>query len=200
MVECLIKNGANIKVFDALKWSPLHLAVWNGDLKITELLLDNISEESETRSVLKSVTSKGSTPFKLAVTNGHAHILKLLIERGALNSQEEETQGLFVTAIKKGYLDVVKCLHKHGAKLETLYHHNHTALHYAVEDGHINIAKYLIDNGAAVDAITLKKERTPLHTAVIGKHSDVVEFLISNGANVDAKDAKDMTPLHLGMN
>ena len=118
LVECLIKNGANIKVYDALKWSPLHLAVWNGDLKITEILLDNISEESEIRSVLKSVTSKGSTPFKLAVTNGHAHILKLLIERGALNNQEEEeTQALFVTAIKKGYLDVVKCLHKHGAKL-----------------------------------------------------------------------------------
>nr|CAH7717792.1 unnamed protein product [Callosobruchus chinensis] len=69
-------------------------------------------------------------------------------------------------------------------------------LHIAAEKGHIGIVKYLIVNGAEVNAKN-ENETIPLHIAAEKGHTGIVEFLIENEANVSEKNKDGWTPLHI---
>ncbi|MFP4374136.1 MAG: ankyrin repeat domain-containing protein [Spirochaetaceae bacterium] len=68
-----------------------------------------------------------------------------------------------------------------------------TPLHWAARQGHVEVVRTLIDNGADVNASDVFG-RTPLHLAV--SHPEVVELLLDAGAGVDARDQLSNTPLH----
>ena len=72
---------------------------------------------------------------------------------------------------------------------------NQYFLHKAVEQNRIEMVKWLIENGAEVNAKNTD-HRTPLHHASNSGLFEVVQYLIENGANVNAKDKDDLTPLH----
>jgi ankyrin repeat protein len=70
------------------------------------------------------------------------------------------------------------------------------ALHWAVENGLLDIAAALIEQGADAD------ERdhfgnTALHLALA--YPELIELLLESGANVNAKNALGNTPLHLAV-
>ncbi|KOB63384.1 hypothetical protein PFHG_05133, partial [Plasmodium falciparum HB3] len=58
---------------------------------------------------------------------------------------------------------------------------------YRVKYGHINIAKFLIENKADID-IKDNEGQTPIFYAIIYKHYDIVKLLIENGADVQIRD------------
>ncbi|WP_341817802.1 ankyrin repeat domain-containing protein [Wolbachia endosymbiont (group A) of Pherbina coryleti] len=70
-----------------------------------------------------------------------------------------------------------------------------TPLHHAAANGDVKTAKYLIDDGANVDAQD-KDGLTPLHYAATYGYVEIAEYLIDNGAGVDAQDKDGVTPLH----
>ena len=72
---------------------------------------------------------------------------------------------------------------------------NQYFLHKAVEQNRIEMVKWLIENGAEVNAKDTD-HRTPLHHASNLGLFEVVQYLMENGANVNAKDNDDFTPLH----
>ena len=61
-----------------------------------------------------------------------------------------------------------------------------TPLHRAAYEGHQEVAKYLIKQGAAVEA-KANSGWTPLHWAAQEGHREVVEYLIEQGAAVEKK-------------
>ena len=61
------------------------------------------------------------------------------------------------------------------------------ALHYATSNGHVDVAKLLIKNGADVNAVETCN-RTSLHAAAGNGHIDVVKLLIQNGADINTVD------------
>src|ERR1051326_2664424 len=70
-----------------------------------------------------------------------------------------------------------------------------TPLHLAASIGRYEIAKFLLQKRAKVNA---KDENgmTPLHEAVRGNHQDLVELLIDNGADLNTRDSQgERTPL-----
>lgn len=72
-----------------------------------------------------------------------------------------------------------------------------SALHYAAEKGRLEVAKFLVDQGATVN-VTNMWEKTPLHEAANQGHEEVVMFLVENGARIEAtSNKKRFTPLHL---
>ena len=77
---------------------------------------------------------------------------------------------------------------------------NGSPLHYAAENANLEVARYLVFNGADVNALGCFGE-TPLHWAARHeKNLEVAKFLVSKGANVNAKanDGNgDYTPLYL---
>jgi ankyrin repeat protein len=70
------------------------------------------------------------------------------------------------------------------------------ALHWAAENGLIDIAALLIEQGADADE-TDHFGNTALHLALA--YSDMIDLLLASGANVDAKNAMGNTPLHLAV-
>jgi ankyrin repeat protein len=68
-----------------------------------------------------------------------------------------------------------------------------TPLHWAAENGLVDIAEGLLENGALVDAVD-PFGRTPLHVSV--RHPAMVAFLIRSGADVNVADIFGRTPLH----
>ncbi|NHQ60247.1 ankyrin repeat domain-containing protein [Chlorobium sp. BLA1] len=71
-----------------------------------------------------------------------------------------------------------------------------TPLHCAVDNGHAEIAKLLLCEGADVD-VTTKTGRTPLHIAALRGYPEVVELLLGHAAKINPVDQNRETPLKL---
>lgn len=74
-----------------------------------------------------------------------------------------------------------------------------TTLHLGAFYGQCGAVKWLIDQGAPVDAVSGNPMRnTPLHAAIAGAQCEIcVKILIDAGANVNAVAAGGIVPLHL---
>ena len=74
---------------------------------------------------------------------------------------------------------------------------NRSPLHYACENGHLNIVKYLIEKQNVNKEAKDRDGWTPLYCACENGHLNVVQYLIEKqNVNKEAKDDKDRTPLH----
>jgi ankyrin repeat protein len=60
-------------------------------------------------------------------------------------------------------------------------------LHLAAINGHIEIARLLLETGVPVDCGD-SDQSTPLHTALLNRHPEMAAFLIANGADVNRRD------------
>jgi len=81
--------------------------------------------------------------------------------------------------------------------------HGRAALVFCLRDNYgtdekfvLKYCKYLVANGADVNAKYGNWGTTPLHLAALDGNVEVVKFLVSKGADVNAKDMHDATPLH----
>ena len=70
-----------------------------------------------------------------------------------------------------------------------------SALHIAVQTGHVSMCQVLLQHGAAVN-VQNKCLKSPLHVASIRKDKEILELLIKHGAQTNVKDCKHGTPLH----
>ena len=73
--------------------------------------------------------------------------------------------------------------------------YDQTALHIAAEKNLLEAAKWLINEGADLEARDWIG-KTPLHRAAMEHSVDVARLLISRGAKVNAKSEGGSTPLH----
>ena len=71
-----------------------------------------------------------------------------------------------------------------------------TALHQACQHGMFDVAKWLVDAGAPLEAVT-NKDATPLLTASQNGHADIVRLLLSKNVNLKAGMLDNGTALHL---
>lgn len=69
-------------------------------------------------------------------------------------------------------------------------------MHWAIDRGHLNIAKVLVDKNADVNAKD-NEGQTPLHYAVVCDREAIAEFLVKQNANTAAKDEDGNSPLDL---
>jgi ankyrin repeat protein len=73
----------------------------------------------------------------------------------------------------------------------------YSALHLAAVFGKPEIARLLLDAGAAVDRYTTNDlANQPLHAAAAGRHIEICRLLLAAGADVDATQHGGYTPLH----
>jgi len=73
---------------------------------------------------------------------------------------------------------------------------NTPSLHWATENGHIEIVSLLVSNGANVNVQDCYNG-TPLHIIALGFGTiEIAQLLISRGADVNAKNKNGNTPLH----
>ncbi len=102
-------------------------------------------------------------------------------------------------AALKGDLALVKELLAKDPSLINIKGRNEKApLHWAAQGGHLEVVKYLIAKGGAVNELNIQKE-TPLVYAAEGGHLKVAEVLLAKGASVNLKTTLDAAPIHYAL-
>jgi len=219
VVKVLINGGANVNKFDEKDFTPLDYALdFPCEEEIVQLLLnagaqlkhpnrDEIMEASaigDTGKLKEFISKKinllikdtrDKTPLHLAVENGHAPAVQLLIENGAdVNAKI----GVNVTPLYlTSSIDVAKILLDNGARPdEQCGLDGETALHAAVRKGNKQLAEVLISGGADINAGDFGS-KTPLHTSAISFQLSMARFLLEKGVDINAKDVLGLTPLHI---
>jgi hypothetical protein len=71
-----------------------------------------------------------------------------------------------------------------------------TALHWAADEGHVEVLRVLMEDKDAKDA----NGWTALHWAAFKGHVEAMRLLMESGADMDAKDADGWTALHCAAN
>uniref|UniRef100_A0A182MSV2 Poly [ADP-ribose] polymerase n=1 Tax=Anopheles culicifacies TaxID=139723 RepID=A0A182MSV2_9DIPT len=177
VTELLVKHGANVNVADLWKFTPLHEAAAKGKYEIVKLLIKHGAD----------VTKKnrdGATPLDL-VREGDQDVADLLRGNAAL-----------LDAAKKGNLArVQRLVSPDNINCRDAQGRNSTPLHLAAGYNNLEVAEYLLEHGADVNAQD-KGGLIPLHNASSYGHLDIAALLIKHNTVVNATDKWGYTPLH----
>jgi ankyrin repeat protein len=100
-------------------------------------------------------------------------------------------------AAMRGDLSRVEVLLQQGADVNAAQGDGMTALHWAAELGHADMAARILEAGADVSVKTRVGDYTPLHVAARGGHADVTRVLLEAGADPSMRTGTGGTmPLH----
>ena len=151
-VEILLRYGAEIESRGTLKindqfsraCTPLWAAAITGRLDVVKLLIERNAD-------VEGTTSTGSTPLRTAAYRGHLDIVRCLVESGAdVNARSSrDNSTILMMACFRGHLSVVTYLINKGAFMDLQGKDDRTALHHAVQGGHLKIVSELLALGAS---------------------------------------------------
>ena len=90
-------------------------AAWNGNLTTVEYILQNCTSVTDINTEDKGVYAHDWTPLLKASNNGHAHIVKLLLQhpRIEVNKADDEGKSPLYFASLRGNSDIVGMLLQH---------------------------------------------------------------------------------------
>ena len=136
-------------------------------------------------TVDKVFPGTGLTVLHLAAGNGHASLVKVLIEAGAhvnvrtsnVNPGSASMHTALYVAAQEGHALVVMDLIKAGADLNIATSKNCTPLFIAAQNGHDDVVASLIQAGANLHKALQPCGWTPLQIAVREKHEKIVKML-----------------------
>ena len=118
----------------------------------------------------------------------------LVILVGLLSTSESTAQSINAEA-DMGNFEAIKQRVEKDKKMVNFVDNGTRPLHHAAYSNRIEIVKYLLDNGAEINAVQVGGP-TALGQATFRGNSDVVKYLLDKGANPDLGDEKGATPLH----
>ncbi|MEM6689565.1 MAG: ankyrin repeat domain-containing protein [Planctomycetota bacterium] len=201
-VKLLVEYGVDVQVGDDEGRTPLHIACSLGDSEKVLTLIDagadvNVANQNE------------ATPYAFAMAKGHDEIADVLIERGALLD-------LF-GACAFGRLDEVQeILNREPESTNSRDSFYRTPLFWAVDKGHVNIARRLIEAGADVKIrapdvfeyanvnygpmIDLRRAQNSrgdslFHVAADHLGLGMLDLLFESGADINAIDSDGRSPM-----
>ena len=183
-IRSLLKDNPNwVNAKDGKGLTPLHYAVAVDNLEIVKLLVGRWA-------TFNVKNNAGFTPLDVARTRKSTAIVEYFEDIDA-------TASPLFNAIRNGSLNrVCYFLHYYPHWINVKDGTGWTPLHWAVNEGNIEIVQFLVSKGADVNFMPKHHGWTPLHSAVSITNLEIVKFLISAGANVNAANAGGYTPLH----
>ncbi|KAJ1351398.1 Ankyrin repeat domain-containing protein 17 [Parelaphostrongylus tenuis] len=191
-VKCLLDLGADVNAYSITQNTPLIYAAAAGQEKVVRMLIGQ-------KCNLDLRNENGHCALMEAASAGHLNIVKLLIQSGAkavfVNMNSEFKESPLTLAAYKGYTDVIEYLlsledYDRSTRDEEL----HTALMEAAMDGHLEVARVLIQAGAPVN-LTSEAYESPLTLSCCGGHAELAKLLIDAGANIEETNDENYTPL-----
>jgi hypothetical protein len=183
----LLERGANPNLAAGNGSTPLLSAVTCGAFELVELLVEHGAD-------VNARTADGSTALAVAKELGWAPSAALLAGHGATDAPPPPTMGIRQAAGEGNLQAVVSWLH-HGAYRIPGAPSLEQDLLFAACEGHLEVARLLLDHGADVNATDPESGCTPLIGAALEGHADVVELLLDRGASIDAVTCRGDTAL-----
>jgi ankyrin repeat protein len=199
----LLPTDANFAAFD--RSTPLAIAAQCGSVDCCELLL-------KFGVAVNDRTIELATPLLLAVTSGHADVVKVLLTKDARTDaslpSEQGATPLFVAAQKdvgSSSMELCALLLKYGdlsaPSVNATVGPNGggpTALMMAAKrQGSLDVVKMLVLQGHANVNQADCEGRTPLYVACGAGCLDNVQFLLDNAAEIEPEMASGSSPLFI---
>ena len=183
---------ASLFCFQPAFASELHDAVRADDAQAVLKLLDADADLEESDYML-------GTPLHIAVSEGRAGMIELLVDRGADIEAKSELQGMrsLHLAAQLGELQIVETLLKQGADVNSGTDADETVLHLATKAGNLTLIRLLIDRGAKINAKENSRDFTPLMIASLRGDLETTKLLIESGADIEATSNSGRTAFYL---
>lgn len=179
-LDAPLKNGA----------TPLFLAIQNGFTDCVKVLLEAGADVKK-----PTIITTGATALHVAVQHGRMDLVEELIKHGA--PVDAKTKDGMTSLMSSESIEMVRGLAKLGANVNECMDNGATALHYAAQNGELEMVKLLVEElGAKVDVKT-KEGATPLYFACVNGFLEVVNVLLKHKADPNSKLENGITPLYV---
>ena len=211
VLECLIENGADVNARTYDNCTPLMRASASANLDVVSVLVKhgaNVNlQDKDGETALHYVVRcyKHTRCYSSGRSfDVFSQLLSCLVKHGAdVNARSNDTLTPLMLASKlcnnKG---MVSLLVEHGADMNLQDRNGETAIHFTIDNhddcyyfGDDNVLKFLVENGADVNARTTEN-CTPLMRASFKGCYGVLNFLVEHGADIDLQDKHGDTALH----
>lgn len=140
-IEQAIDNDLDLDHRDRAGWTALHMAAYLGHESIVDLLL-----QKGANALVREFN--GLKPVDLAGSEGHTNIVARLLSASYLDLASQEDA--LLKAAAGGNLEVVEALVRNGTNIECKDYRGRTPLFFAIWEGHLTTATFLLDHGADV--------------------------------------------------
>jgi len=203
----LLEAGADAAARDRAGETPLMVAARTGDPELSKTLLEH-GAAVDTRD-----ESFGQTPLMVAAREGHLETVRLLLAAGAAVDArtKAETPPRFIppsespSGLSRG-AGIIRAGWPDGRGKRFPAGGSKTALLYATREGHLDVARLLVEKGASLE-LADGNGVTPLINAIVNAsivrvnrtgtsdHLKIAQLLLDAGADVNASDWYGETPL-----
>ena len=210
----LLENGAPTGAMDADGKTPLHIAAARNMPAVVRMLLllppggsdaDQVAAATAAAAgagaMMRSLTSKGSSPLYIAASLGHVEVLRVMIEHGGacIDTPNADGRTALHGAARKGQVEAIDLLIQAGAGIEVVARRRYvgTPLDDAASCANPASINALLKHGAAVEGST-EEPNSPLLRVVQTRRPTMEALLplIRRGADVNAYDVDGDTILH----
>ncbi|KAK1485066.1 hypothetical protein CTAM01_12692 [Colletotrichum tamarilloi] len=178
-VRKLLDRGGDVNFAVRLCEAPLSAACRSGNKDIVELLL---------RKGADPTIQTLFNPMAQAASNGHTHIVKILLSHEKRRSKSRSVADFAKNALHDacfyGESGIVKLLLQEGADINLQGGHEGSPLHAACSQGHMKTVCVLLENKANIDLE--RNGETALGVACARGHYAVAELLLARGASIRA--------------
>jgi palmitoyltransferase len=154
-------------------YTILHKAVFNGDMDITTLIINEVKKRL-------GMSSKDSLPK-------------------FINEKTNEGMTALHYAAYKGNIPLLQFLITSGASVDAVTNLGKNVIHMAAEGNQPSMMIYLITKEHQSSQSVDENGSTPLHWACYSGAEESVNFLLNLDVNIDAQDKEKLTPLHLAV-
>ncbi|MEM7147666.1 MAG: ankyrin repeat domain-containing protein [Verrucomicrobiota bacterium] len=194
IVRLLLDAGGPLKVGSGTPANIIAIAVEQGDLETTRLLLDR-ELDPNTRF------TDGTTLLWGAVINKQPDVAALLLDRGAdptFRSSDERSL-LHLAAIANDNKTLQHALDIDPTIINAADANGFTPLHYAAQLNHADALQLLLNHGADPGIPITNTRASALHLAAENNNLDAARILLESDqpVNVDATSDTGATPLHV---
>ena len=188
-ISCLLDSGMDVNLRDDFGRTPLHCATDKSHLSAIELLLDKgadptvrdhlgitlihdaagIGDEKLMRRLLRdkrvdisALTGKKTTALHYAAMEGHANVVRMLLEVGAeIDARRDGGVTALHFAAERGREDVVRLLIEAGANVNAKRDDNATPRYLAAAANHESVQELLLECGAEKGVFQYLQDAAP---------------------------------------